>query len=58
LSLRHWAPVAMQIHFNDAYELLTSGSDTLKRMLQNEAAGSVMGLHAERMSDYEIVLLE
>jgi hypothetical protein len=48
----------MQIHFNDAYELLTSGSYCLRRMLQNEAAGSVMGLHAERMSDYEIVLLE
>jgi hypothetical protein len=25
------ASVAMQIHFNDAYELLTSGSDYLKR---------------------------
>jgi hypothetical protein len=48
----------MQIHFNDAYELLTSVSDYLKRMLQHEAAGSVMGLHAERMSEEEILLLE
>jgi hypothetical protein len=48
----------MQIHFNDAYELLTSGSDTLKRMLQHESAGSFMGLHAEPMSEDEIVLFE
>jgi hypothetical protein len=48
----------MQIHFNDAYALLSSGSDYLKRMLQHEAAGSVMGLHAERLSEEEIVLLE
>jgi len=48
----------MQIHFNDVYELLTSGSDFLKRMLQHEAAGSVMGLHAEPMSEEEIALLE
>ena len=34
----------MQIHFNDAYELLTSSSDYLNRMLQHEAAGSVIGL--------------
>jgi hypothetical protein len=48
----------MKIHFNDAYELLTSGSDYFKRMLQHETAGSVMGLHAERMSEEEILLLE
>ena len=48
----------MQIHFNDAYELLSSGSDYLKRMLQHEVAGSVMGFHGERMSEEEIVLLE
>jgi len=48
----------MQIHFNDAYELLTADSDYLKRMLQHEAAGSVMGLHAERKSEEEILLLE
>jgi hypothetical protein len=48
----------MQIHFSDAYELLTSGSDYLKRVLQHESAGCVMGLHAERMSEEEIVLLE
>jgi hypothetical protein len=48
----------MQIHFNDAYELLTSGSDTLKCMLQHEAAGSVMGLHPGPMSEEKILLLE
>lgn len=56
-SGRRWrlpvaAPAGARRHadpLNDAYELLTSGSDTLKRMLQHEAAGSVMGLYAESM---------
>lgn len=55
------APAGARRHadpLNDAYEPLTSGSDYLKRMLQREVAGSVMGLHAERMSEEEILLLE
>jgi len=36
-SLRHRGHAAIHIHFTDAYELLISSSDYLKRMLQHEA---------------------